>query len=284
MFRRILVATDFTEGAAAALDRALRLPLADDARVELIHVAPDGGDPAELDALGRALDAELARARAAAGHGAGALGARCLHGKPFVEIIRAARALDAELIVLGVHGARPVRDLFVGSTAARVVRNGDRPVLLVRSPASAPYRDVLVAVALGDADRPLLHAALQMGASSPAVVHAVHVPFEGFQATTGAARAELRAAYCAEASAKVRALVAELEQGEPWSVTVNAGDTRGVILEEAVRRGCDLLIAGTHARSGIAHALLGSVAETLIASAPCDVLVARPTGFTFELP
>jgi nucleotide-binding universal stress UspA family protein len=39
-----------------------------------------------------------------------------------------------------------------------------------------------------------------------------------------------------------------------------------------------------HVRSGLAHALVGSVAEWVIASAPCDVLVARPRSFTFELP
>jgi nucleotide-binding universal stress UspA family protein len=38
MFRRILVATDFSEGAGAALDRALRLPLTSDARIDVVHV------------------------------------------------------------------------------------------------------------------------------------------------------------------------------------------------------------------------------------------------------
>jgi nucleotide-binding universal stress UspA family protein len=57
-----------------------------------------------------------------------------------------------------------------------------------------------------------------------------------------------------------------------------------VILGEVLRNGADLLILGTHARAGLAHALLGSVAEWAIGSVPCDILIARPVRFAFELP
>jgi universal stress protein A len=40
--------------------------------------------------------------------------------------------------------------------------------------------------------------------------------------------------------------------------------------------GCDLLVMGTHGRSGIGHLALGSVAEAVIRAAPCPVLVVRP--------
>lgn len=46
-----------------------------------------------------------------------------------------------------------------------------------------------------------------------------------------------------------------------------------------------LQVMGPQARSAaLVHALVGSVAEWVIAAAPCDVLVARPRPFTFELP
>jgi nucleotide-binding universal stress UspA family protein len=43
-------------------------------------------------------------------------------------------------------------------------------------------------------------------------------------------------------------------------------------------------VLGTHARSGLSHALLGSVAEWLARAAPCDVAVTRAERFTFEFP
>jgi nucleotide-binding universal stress UspA family protein len=56
------------------------------------------------------------------------------------------------------------------------------------------------------------------------------------------------------------------------------------MLAEAVGRRADLIAVGTHGRSGIAHALIGSVAEWVIQTAACDVLVARPARVSFELP
>jgi nucleotide-binding universal stress UspA family protein len=44
------------------------------------------------------------------------------------------------------------------------------------------------------------------------------------------------------------------------------------------------LALSTHGRSGLAHVLLGSVAEAVIRAAPCDVLAARPIGLAFKLP
>jgi nucleotide-binding universal stress UspA family protein len=48
-----------------------------------------------------------------------------------------------------------------------------------------------------------------------------------------------------------------------------------VVLQVAGETRCDLLVIGTHGRSGLGRALLGSVAESLIARAPCDILAVR---------
>ena len=46
----------------------------------------------------------------------------------------------------------------------------------------------------------------------------------------------------------------------------------------------DLIVIGTHGRSGLAHVLLGSTAERVIRKAPCPVLSARPEGHDFVMP
>lgn len=50
------------------------------------------------------------------------------------------------------------------------------------------------------------------------------------------------------------------------------------ILDQATRMKADLLVLGTHGRTGVAHALVGSVAEVVIRSAPCPVLVVPPSA------
>ena len=46
----------------------------------------------------------------------------------------------------------------------------------------------------------------------------------------------------------------------------------------------DMIVIGTHGRSGLPHMLLGSVAEKVARMAPCPVLTIRPETFQFELP
>jgi nucleotide-binding universal stress UspA family protein len=58
-------------------------------------------------------------------------------------------------------------------------------------------------------------------------------------------------------------------------VMVRTGDARDVINETASELGIDLVIMGTHGRRGLSRALLGSVAETVVRTAPCAVLTVR---------
>jgi nucleotide-binding universal stress UspA family protein len=72
--------------------------------------------------------------------------------------------------------------------------------------------------------------------------------------------------------------------GREQRAVLRWGDARSVILKEATRSRAELIAVRTHGRSGISHALVGSVAERVITFAKCDVLVARPVRFTFEAP
>ncbi|RME02056.1 MAG: universal stress protein [Deltaproteobacteria bacterium] len=46
----------------------------------------------------------------------------------------------------------------------------------------------------------------------------------------------------------------------------------------------DLIVMGTHGRTGLSHVLIGSVAEHVVRKAPCSVYVVKPKDFKFELP
>lgn len=59
------------------------------------------------------------------------------------------------------------------------------------------------------------------------------------------------------------------------NVLVRSGDARDVIDAVAAEIGADLIVMGTHGRRGLSRVFLGSVAETVVRTAPCSVLVAR---------
>jgi nucleotide-binding universal stress UspA family protein len=59
-------------------------------------------------------------------------------------------------------------------------------------------------------------------------------------------------------------------------VLLRTGDARDVINQTAKEVDADLIVMGTHGRRGVSRALLGSVAETVVRTAPCPVLTVRP--------
>lgn len=65
---------------------------------------------------------------------------------------------------------------------------------------------------------------------------------------------------------------------EPAQVRVHArvGHTVASLIEACIEHDADLLIVGTHARLALDRRILGPVADTLVRTAPCPVLVARP--------
>jgi nucleotide-binding universal stress UspA family protein len=274
---RVLVATDFSDGAERALRRALQAPLGPKATVTLAHVLPKD-IPGQLRAQA-IRDAEARLAALVAGHRAEAsatveLRAEVLEGAPAKQLVRRASELDAELLVLGRHGRRPMVDFFVGSTAQKVLRQGAVPVLLVRTSADTSYQRVLVGLALeSGAPRVLKASRLVAPAAAVEAFHASHVLFEDYVALSGDLSLIYREEAIREATTALESLVTKCRLDA--SIAVKGGDARVLLLEEAQAYGAQLMVVGTHARKGLERLVLGSVAEWILARAPTDVLVVR---------
>jgi nucleotide-binding universal stress UspA family protein len=111
----------------------------------------------------------------------------------------------------------------------------------------------------------LLHVTSGAGRSSP---EALLAPPPRAAAATGTDAARLEH-WEAEAERLAPGIVTTVELG---------GVPAGEIVRFAREFGCDLLVLGTHGRTGLGHLILGSVAEAVIRAAPCPVLVVRPVG------
>lgn len=159
--KHILVPTDFSETANAALGQARPLAELTGARITLLHVmygeklneALTGLDA--IENLGKAMDLVSDSSLPVPGYDLGAIRtaaekkleevvARNLdlsnvtimtalrEGRPSVEIISFADTNEVDLIVMGTHGRGPVGRWFLGSVTENVIRGADCPVLAVR--------------------------------------------------------------------------------------------------------------------------------------------------------
>lgn len=147
MYKRILVAIDGSETSEHAFDTALQLARDSDAQLQPLYVVDNplmaydafGYDPTNLrDAFvedGKRLLADaLARMKHENVAGVPRIVDVAPVGEDISERIRiSANEFNADLLVLGTHGRRGFKRLFLGSVAERVMRSASLPVLLVPS-------------------------------------------------------------------------------------------------------------------------------------------------------
>jgi nucleotide-binding universal stress UspA family protein len=134
--RRILVPTDFSEPADAALRFAVELATRVEAEVILVHAWQLSAFASRKSALARGIERDLAHdldALALRGRKADvAIRTQLLFGAPATEIVRAAKRLRCDLIVMGTTGRTRLPLWLVGSVAQRVTQLAPCPVLTVR--------------------------------------------------------------------------------------------------------------------------------------------------------
>lgn len=287
----LLVAVDLTPASDRVLGRVVRLPLAADATITLVHVVPGSLEPREQrDAEGDArqlLTEEVLHLGASLPKSI-RIESVVKSGAAARKITELARARTADLIVLGRGGGRLLRDMFLGSTAERVMRTAQLPVLAVRLAPRAPYRRPAMAVDLDDsASRAFLWLLRMVPPPRPSVevVHALSSPYESqvYPSLSDDQVEERRTGLRQRASLKLGGLLTTaLARGEidaleaPWRAHVRLGSPRMLVPEVVKRGNVDLLALGTHGYSGLAHAFMGSVAGDLLRDVGCDVLVVPP--------
>jgi nucleotide-binding universal stress UspA family protein len=188
---------------------------------------------------------------------------------------------EADLVVMGTHGRHGWRRGALGSVAEAVARRAPCPVLTVRALGDVgewPPRRVLAAVDADALDGGAVPPSVQWAAGFARAYHAglelLHVAPPPHLTPSGpaeAARARRRARQA------LRALAEALRDGgaapERVHVVARTGDPADLIAAAAGEAGVHLVAVGTHGRRGIGRVLLGSVAEAVVRTAPCPVLV-----------
>lgn len=305
---KILLSTDGSACAQAAIDVLLRLPLPPGVEVILLNViekeflyksADKNGlsdEQHELLAQTRQLlqeEAEGFLAAAAVRLEAGGLHCltRIASGHPAREIMRAAKKMEADLVIVGSHGWTGVKRFLLGSVSDQVLRHAPCSVLIARSgqadAAEAPAEEqpalrlLLAYDDSGPAKRALAFtSSLRLREQDELTILSVLPLITRY-------RQDIKQRLSWVWKEKKKHAEKALEQIRhqfKWSTSNlttelrEAEDVSHEILDMAAEKHCDLIILGDKGKGAVEKFLLGSVAPRIAHHALCSVLAVRKSN------
>ncbi len=305
--RRILIPTDFSEGSRQGADWAFALAALTAAEPILLHVIArranrHGIDQDELFQIATG-EVERWKARLDPIHPDLVIQARVIAADtPAEGILAFAGERECDLIVLSAMGVSAVRAILLGSNTRKVVRASACPVLVIPSssrvaagdflrkaretprPAATEeketagrFRHILVATDFTAASAPAIERALFLAKESGAsltIAHAYQPPsliLDGYVPPPTYEKWDHSLEE--EARKKLEHLVEDAKRiGVGAIPLLLTGTPYEAIAEAAKDLDCDLVIIGTHGRTGVSRFFLGSVASRVVSTAPCPVM------------
>lgn len=296
---RILVAVDGSSRAAIALDLVASIPWPEGSTIRVVTViqqplamytmplAPAPALPAHVERIEADMrlhaEAILEEASRVAAHAGRAVERRLRVGRPGSSIVDEALEWKAHLVVLGSRGHGAIASMLLGSVSAEVVDHAPCPVIVARRPsltrAILAHDGSAFALAAEEVVRtwPIFR---RVAVEVVSVAHVAAPWRTGLAPTVYAEALEAYEESAATASAEHRRIADESArrlqaEGLPASAVVVDGDPAETIMRVADDHSADLVVLGTHGRTGVARALLGSVARNVMQHAACSVMVVR---------
>ena len=295
---RVLLATDGSESANNAVQTVQGLALPAGSVIRLVAVLPstpelfgaawDAYVPGDAEAIERQMIQELGVALDGVKAGLERTGVsveeEVLRGRAATRIVEAANAFRADLIVVGSRGMGAWKRLLLGSVSAEIVDHARCPVLVARRPSVGK-------VILGDDGSEGSRAAARLLARFPAlagdgvtvvaVAEVLSATALGFSpAVSGAFMTEMieSTAEAEDRLAEVTRVTAAIlgNAGIPTATEVRSGDPARELVSLARASDAGLVVVGTTGLTGVARAVLGSVARNVLINARCSVLVVHP--------
>ena len=301
----ILLAVDFSEGSKAALAQADFMAKGLGARLHVLHVwdateflpPDDRNADGPLASFSRALHTQARQALEEFVGEAKSRGMVINHafmesGVASTTIVEVAKRQKYDLIVLGTHGRTGIAHALLGSVAERVVRKAPCPVLTVREPTQkrAPaIARVLAPVDYSEGSRRALEYATELAASFRAELDVLHVwerpayvPEDVVVHAPDVTQRSLTDLIRESAERRMNDFLASVSGARPKEKRqfpphrLLSGEPASKLIEELEKGEYDLVVLGTHGRTGLSRFLLGSIAEKLVRYSPVPVLTVPP--------
>ena len=276
--RKILFATDLSAADKQAFDCACRIAKSWNAILLIVHVErPSNPGPEPIKAgLDHQLfsifptDTEVEYEHI------------LRHGDPALEILDLERKDDVHLIVLSTHGRKGIQRMVLGSVAEQVMREAQCPVMTIRRRESEvggrPLRQpkILVPVDFSIYSYAAFDFGSALADSMVAELTVVHAD--------DTERPKMKPGEAPQPTKRQREIWRQINRYRPKQEDVNCvykvlvGSPKLKIAEYAESGDFDFVVLGTHGRTGIGRALLGSVAEQVVRNTACPVITVKPSN------
>jgi nucleotide-binding universal stress UspA family protein len=294
-YRKILVAVDGSPTSLHALEESFKLAqnegrgapqkvedfLGTPVWITVVSVIPPYTGDLDLVAVGgvmaamrRPCDEALRKAQELAEKQRALIKTVCEEGEPHERIIDLAQAENCDLIVIGRRGLRRLERVLVGSVTARVIGYSPIDVLVVTRDTNVGFKKVLIATDGSRYSELAKKRAIDFAGSyggELVAVSAVDVPSELYAESPKTVEELVN-----KARSYVEAIKNEAGQtGIKTEVIVREGEAYRVITDTARETSANIIVMGSHGRTGLKRLLMGSVTEKVIGHTPCPVLVVK---------
>jgi nucleotide-binding universal stress UspA family protein len=293
MYDRIVIAVDGSDEARRAAGRGLRLARAFDATVDVLSVVERGAlrlteTATERERLRERGEEALEAVEGLASELGQPVTTRLVDGKPAVQITRFADEQDAGLVVVGRQGATGLGRRLLGGVTEQVLHRSDVPVLVVPGEdhdGGAGYARVLLTTdGSENAEVAVPHgvAVARRFDSTVDVLNVVDVQAAGGAFGAGGLEREFLERLDARGREAVDSVVERIEASAP-DLPVETAVERTTSFDGAAAgirayvetNDVDLVVMGSHGRSGLGRQLLGSVASSVLRTVDVPVLVVK---------
>jgi nucleotide-binding universal stress UspA family protein len=279
----VLIGTTLNPAGDKLVASGVRLARSMGARVHLVHAyelpkAQDG-----LASVVERMDQQIARLGLRREEIAGTT---LDLGAPHRVLLEAAGRGDVDLIVIGAVESEEAASRLIGSTADRVVRKADRPVLLVRNELAVPLQRVLLPVGLSGRTAEALEEGLEFlggmegGREAELEVLFVSAEVEGRPARGQSVPDQIRRTATGRLDGFLAEAFSGVRSATDWRIgsRVEFGFIDREILNRIERWQPDLVVLRTHDREEVEPFLLGRVTMALMRQDGASVLVIPPVA------
>lgn len=276
--KSILIATDLSVRSDRALQRALNLAKNYKAKLTILYVIDEDSPEILHEDLTKLAKKEIFEAVKGKTKNVD-YAVEIVTGIPHIKILQTALKIKADMVVIGLHRHTNKGNSMMGSVIERVVKNSLKPVLVVRERSESEYKKILVAFDFNSHSKNSLKLALNLFPDANfTLMHSYHMPSLGIIGTSNSALENEHKEDCEnEMNDTLKEVVKSLSKTSKKSYKIKNKLENGSIIDvlnkEVLYSKTQLMVIGTHGRSGISRMLSVNVAETFLIDPPCDVLV-----------